>query len=255
MHVTSSVPVGAGLSSSAALICSVAVAATGTGGAQVLDACIRAEREGVGAPTGGLDQTVALLAVARHALLLDFSTGSRTPVPWDPDRAGLELVVVDTGTRHSHTTGGYGDRRREGEAALAADPDVEDALLRRRRRHVRTENDRVLSVVDALAAGDWARVGRHFTESHASLRDDYEVSCPELDLTVDAALTGGALGARMTGGGFGGCALVLVPTDRRDAVLAGVHEALTGRGWTAPVFLPTVGGTAAEPLAALTAGW
>jgi galactokinase len=232
--VDSAVPVGAGLSSSAALICAVATAVSDTAPGDLVDPCVRAESEGVGAPTGGMDQAVSLLARPGHALLLDFTTGERRHVPWRPDRAGLELVVVDTRTRHAHADGGYRDRRVESERAMAAAPGDPDEVGARRRRHVESENARVRRVVAALAADDWADVGTALTESHASLRDDYEVSCAELDLVVDTALAEGAVGARMTGGGFGGCAIALVPGDRRQALLAGVGEAFAYRRWEAP---------------------
>jgi len=254
VYVDSQVPMGSGLSSSAALICAVATAVAGgrLSPDELVEAAIRAETEGVGAPTGGLDQTVSVLARIGHALLLDFAAGHDRVaghVPWLPESAGLTLLVVDTGVRHSHADGGYGNRRGESEAAAAAlgvaslgdatDPEsLADPLLARRARHVVTEIARVRRVVDAVEAADWTAVGRLFTASHISLRDDFEVSCPELDAVVDAALVSGGLGARMTGGGFGGSAIVLAPQDDLERIGAAVTQALGELGAT-PTFLPS----------------
>jgi galactokinase len=258
--VDSRVPLGAGLSSSAALECAVAIAVAATVGADLDDAlrsrlvkaCMRAESEVAGAPTGGMDQTVALFAQPESALLLDCRDWSTRQVPWDPTSAGLSLLVVDTRASHSLSDGGYESRRQDCETAarllgVALLRDVEDQeaalaalgdeTVRRRVRHVFTEIDRVTQAVEQLAAGDYAGLGRTFTASHVSLRDDYEVSCAELDAVVDAALAQGALGARMTGGGFGGSAIALVPDDRVDAVEKQVLAAFAEHGWTEPAFL------------------
>lgn len=236
VHVESNVPVGAGLSSSASLICAVARGVSSAPSEELVAPAISAETVHVGAPTGGLDQTVSLLARSDHALLLDFTTAERTHVPWRPADADLALVVVDTGVRHAHTSGGYGDRRAEAEAALAH-PDSPDPVLQRRRRHVESENARVRTLVTALHEGDWQAVGDAMTSSHRSLRDDHEVSCEELDVVVEESLAHGALGARMTGGGFGGSAIVLLPTTGIAALVGGVSAAYAARGWDAPVFL------------------
>ena len=262
--VDSRVPVGAGLSSSAALECSVALAvAELTGGERARDGddlrasltrdCMRAESEVAGANTGGLDQTIALFGQDASALLLDCRDWSRRQVPWDPAAAGLTLLVVDTRAEHSHATGGYGSRRKSCEDAarllhvdllrdvLVADQD--DALarldgdMRRRVRHVFTEIARVEQAVAQLEAGDTKGLGATMTASHESLRDDFEVSCAELDVVVDVALAHGALGARMTGGGFGGSAIALVPTDAVDEVGEAVTAAYADRGWPAPGLL------------------
>ncbi len=246
--VDSTVPVGAGLSSSAALICAVALATSSAPVEELVAPCVRAESEEVGAPTGGLDQTVALLGAAGHALLLDFASGARQQVPWEPGRAGLELLVVDTRTRHEHAAGGYADRRRESEKALAARADELSPLHHRRLRHVVSENARVSALVAALHGGDWPRVGALMTASHESLRHDFEVSCAELDVVVDTALAHGALGARMTGGGFGGCAIVLCPVSLRDAALAGISTAYAGHGWPQPAALLATASAAATRL-------
>ena len=250
------VPLGSGLSSSAALICSSALAMCAAAGIdpdrrELVAATMRAESEVAGAPTGGLDQTAALLAEAGHALLIDFRDHTTRTVPWRPDDAGLTLLVVDTRASHSHADGGYGSRREECEAAARElgvpslreatvdDLDrLDDERLRRRARHVVTEVQRVADTVSALGAGDWTRVGALFTASHASMRDDFEISCAELDVVVDTALADGALGARMTGGGFGGSAIALVPAERVDQVTDRVAAAFADHGWGAPGVLP-----------------
>lgn len=254
LSVESTVPIGAGLSSSAALECAVAVAITGLVGRdltpelrhELVAVCRRAESEVAGAPTGGLDQSAVLLSSPGAGLLIDFETGETrdVPLPWGED--GLTLVVVDTQVSHALTDGGYGARRDDCERAArvlglaslrrATLPDLErlDPRLRSRARHVVTENARVASAVTALEAQDWVVLGGLLTASHESLRDDFEVSCPELDLVVATALEGGALGARMTGGGFGGSAIALVPTERVDAVRRAVDVAFAAAGFAAP---------------------
>lgn len=262
--VASSVPLGAGLSSSAALTCAVALAALGAVGAELpLDrvrrACMRAESEVAGVPTGGMDQTVALHARAGSALLLDFTSGHRRPVPWHPRSAGLDLLVVASGVRHALAEGGYAARRAECERAAdalgvdslsqATTGGVErlpDPVLRRRARHVVAENRRVREAVAALEADDWPAFGAAMTASHCSLRDDFEVSCPELDTIVSTALRAGALGARITGGGFGGSAVVLVPGGEVRSVATAVDRGLAALGAGPATYLSTgAGGTAA----------
>jgi len=259
--VESRVPVGAGLSSSAAIECSVALGAVTLAGVEVDDevrgrlvrACMRAEAEVAGAPTGGMDQTVALLARADAALLLDCRDWSTRQVPWAPADAGLALLVVDTRASHALTDGGYGARRSDCEEAarrlgvdLLRDVDdpqaalaelAEDERVQRRVRHVFTELDRVRRTVELLEAGDMAGTGPLLTASHLSLRDDYEVSCAELDVVVETALATGALGARMTGGGFGGSAIALVAADALEDVAAAVCAAYDAHDWPAPGLL------------------
>jgi len=247
----SAVPQGAGLSSSAALECAVATAVSGLVGgidpAVVVAAAMRAEAEVVGAPTGGMDQTVAMYADAGHALLIDFADGSRRPVPWSPE--GLALLVMNTGVSHALADGAYADRRRDCETACAelgvgslrevapGEVPAGEETWKRRARHVTSENARVESFLEAAAQLDWDRAGALMTASHRSLRDDYAVSCAELDLTVDVALAQGALGARLTGGGFGGCAIALVPEGRVSAVTTALGTAYSKQGWDPPTFL------------------
>ncbi|GGB83741.1 galactokinase [Knoellia flava TL1] len=260
--VDGQVPLGAGLSSSAALECSVAAAASELFGLGLLEsaegrevlaaACQRAENDIAGAPTGGMDQAAAMHCTPAHALRLDCRDGASTQVPFDLDAHDVVLLVTDTRASHALADGQYGARRDSCEKAadllgvatlrevvgrpldetLAALPDDE---LRRRTRHVVTEIERVDSVVDALREGDLAEVGRLFVVSHESLRDDYEVSCTELDLVVDTAVSEGALGARMTGGGFGGSAISLVRAGDVDRVTAAIEEAFTQARLAPPV--------------------
>lgn len=258
--VDGQVPIGAGLSSSAALECAVALAASRVAGVEVdredlVTVCVRAENDFVGARTGSMDQTVALFAEAGHALLVDFRDTSRRLVPWRPPG---ELLVVDTKVQHALAGGEYAARRSDCEEAaglLGVERLVdasEEALagleerLRRRARHVRAEQARVDAAVAAIRDDDWQRLGELMTASHMSLRDDYEVSCAELDVAVDAALSAGALGARMTGGGFGGCAIALVPPGLGQVVRAAVTGAFLDRGLVAPEFLDGTAGPAAR---------
>jgi galactokinase len=260
VEVDSRVPVGAGLSSSAAIECAVALGVAAVTGVEVdadvratlVRACMRAEAEVAGAPTGGMDQTVSLFAEAERAVLLDCRDWSRRQVSWDPSGSDLALLVVDTRASHSLSDGGYESRRKDCEqaaaqlgVALLRDVEDEQAALaaltddrvRRRVRHVFTENARVLASVKHLEAGDYAAFGTEMTASHASLRDDYEVSVAELDVVVDTALAHGALGARMTGGGFGGSAIALVPAGDLEDVGQAVGAAYAERGWPAPGLL------------------
>ena len=242
--VTSDVPPGAGLSSSAALECAVAVALRDLWDAP-LDArelalvAVRAEHEFAGVPCGLMDQLASMLGREGHALLIDTRSLDVEPVPFPP--TGVTAVIVDTGTSRDLAGSAYAERRAACEEAartlgVRALRDVTlDALERarprldevvfRRARHVVTENARVLEAADALRAGDLARLADAMAGSHRSLRDDYEVSTPELDLAVDAALRGGATAARMTGAGFGGAVVALVPDDAADAVRDAVVSA------------------------------
>lgn len=251
----SDVPIGAGLASSAALSCSVALACNdlyglALGATRLALAAQRAENDFVGAPVGVMDQLATMHGRPGHALFLDARSLAVEPVPIDPHAANLELLVVDTRATHALVGGEYAARRRDCEAAtrllgrslrdivtvsdLACLADADNRLFRRA-RHVVTENARVLDVVAALRLGaDPRRIGPLLTVSHASLRDDFEVSCAELDCAVDAALAAGAYGARMTGGGFGGCAIALVEAHAVDEVSTAVRRAFAVRRFTQP---------------------
>jgi len=255
LYVDSTVPVGAGLSSSAALECAVGAALLDLVGAPLgqplVEAAIRAETEIVGAPTGGMDQTVAVHGEAGAALLIDFASGERTLVPLDLD--GHALLVTDTRVSHALTDGGYGSRRDDCEAAArhlgvgtlrdATSDQVEglaDERIQRRARHVVSEIQRVTGTVAALRANDWVEVGRLFDASHRSMRDDFEISCPELDVAVAVAVEAGAVAARMTGGGFGGSSVAVVPEERVDAVTRAIDTAFALEGFRAPGHLRAV---------------
>ncbi|MET8318202.1 galactokinase [Rhodococcus erythropolis] len=266
LAVDSSVPVGAGLSSSAALTCSVALAVNELHDSpftrdELVQICIQAENDGVGAPTGGMDQTIALFARPSTALLLDCLDGSTEPIPFELHGAGYELIVIDTRVKHSLADGQYGLRRSQCVDAAAAigvgslreatadqAETVRDPILRARARHVVTEIERTRKTAELLRRNRFSDVGELFDNSHASLRDDFEVSCEELDVAVAAARRGGAIGARMTGGGFGGSAIALVPEGSHAEVIASVSRDFAARGWRAPHFLDVVAGGSAARL-------
>lgn len=289
----SCVPLGGGLSSSAALECATAVALDevcglglagsaqepdDAGRARLVASCVRAENEMAGAPTGGMDQSASMRCAAGHALLLDCRTGEAEQVPFDLAVDGLALLVIDTKAKHSLVDGQYASRRASCEKAAAllgvellADlgvPELEEALSRlaasgaedapvlvQRTRHVVTEIQRTRDLVDLLRdgrplTGDKLRAaGALLDASHESLRVDYEVSCPELDVAVEAARAAGAHGARMTGGGFGGSAIALVDADAVDAVARAVVAAYAAQGFTAPAFLDALPSAPAGRLA------
>jgi galactokinase len=220
--IESDLPQGAGLGSSGALevvvglaLCEVADFSLEP--LQLALACQRAERRAVGVPSGILDQAASLLGREGSALLLDCGTLEHR---WVELPGELAIIVVDSGERHAHEGSGYADRRRELEAG---DP--------RRIRHVETENERVRAAVDALEANDLNALGALFAASHTSLRDDYEVSTPALDRVVDAAIQAGAIGARMTGGGFGGSVVAVAERMRAEDVLATTLEETRTQGW------------------------
>ncbi|BBZ10568.1 galactokinase [Mycobacterium branderi] len=256
MSVTSDVEIGSGLSSSAALECAVVGAlACGVHIDRLEQARLaqRAENEYVGAPTGLLDQLAALFGEPSTALLIDFRELTVRPVPFDPEAAGVALLLIDSRARHTHAGGEYAARRASCERAAAAVgvPSLREvydvSALRavgdpadaRRARHVLTENQRVLDFVAALDDSDFVSAGRIFTASHASMRDDFEITTEHIDVIADAALRAGAFGARMTGGGFGGCVIALVPTERVDAVASAVRGAVHEAGYEQPVITRT----------------
>jgi galactokinase len=251
---------GAGLSSSAALECAVIMALAelyqlDAGRPELAALARRAENDFVGMPCGIMDQSASLLCQPGQALLLDCRSGETSGVPLDPPAAGLSLLVIDTRARHALSDGQYGARRRECEMAaralgVASLREITDAselagrlgdpVLYRRARHVTTENERVVQTARRLRAGEFGEAGTLLSQSHRSLRDDFEISWPQADVTVDAALAAGALGARMTGGGFGGCVIALLPAERADQARAAVSAAFTARAWPQPQFLDGV---------------
>jgi galactokinase len=251
----SDVPLGAGLSSSHAIECAVVTALndlTGAGLAaeDMVLATQRAENDFVGAPTGIMDQSASLRGAKGHAVFLDCRDQNASLVPFETEPAALVLLVIDTKVQHSHADGGYASRRASCELGaevmgVKALRDLQvgdleeasgllDAVTFRRVRHVVTENDRVLQTVERLSAEGPGAIGALLDASHASMRDDFEISCPELDLAVDTARANGAIGARMTGGGFGGAAIALTPVAAEQAVRAAVVQAFAGAGFTAP---------------------
>lgn len=255
LAIASDVPIGAGLSSSAAIECAVAVALNELWGLglermELVLACQRAENIAVGAPTGMMDQAASLFGIEDHAVLLDCESHEVQTVELGLAAAGLSIMVIDSKVEHSHATGGYKERRADCERGAAelgletlraltpADLPRAKSLLSdrvyRRVRHVVTENERVLNTVKTLASAGPKAIGDLLLASHASMRDDFEISVPEIDAAVDAAVGAGALGARLTGGGFGGASIALVPTAKWDDIAAAVQEALGSRSMQAP---------------------
>lgn len=248
--IDSTVPPGAGLSSSAALLSALTLGQSDlTVGRmppmEVARLAHAAENDFVGAPTGGMDQVVAMLGVADHAVLFDTMDQSTELVPLDPTAADLSFVVIDTGVRHDHGVGDYGDRRSECRAAAAAlgvtslrsatdASGIADPTLAARARHVISDSARVLTMAAALSEGDWDAVGLLMVEGHQSYRDDFEASCPEADLAVEALVGAGALGARLTGGGFGGSVIALCTTDDLPSNVAAVRNAYADAGLPPP---------------------
>jgi galactokinase len=251
--VDGDVPLGAGLSSSAALECAVAIAVNdlcdaGFERLQLARAGQRAEHDVVGAPVGIMDQLAALLGQDDHGVLLDCATLESTLFPLPLRETGTQLVVIDTGVRHDLADGSYADRRHSCEAAaeqLGVDHlarvaperlgEIDDEVTRRRARHVVTEQRRVHDVVRAMYRQEMTAVGAALTQSHASLRDDFEISVPELDGAVEAALDAGALGARLIGGGFGGCVLALTAATEVTRVFEAVTRRAAEHDWPEPL--------------------
>ena len=256
--IDADLPAGAGLSSSAALECATALALTGlyqvpVPRRELAALARRAENEFAGVPTGMMDQIAALLCRAGHALLLDCRTGTGTVIPLDPAAAGLMLLIIDTRARRALADGRYAQRRRACEQAASALgvrslrdlteealAGLSDPSLRRLCGHVVAENRRVLQAADLLRADDQAAVGPLLTASHRSFRDQFGVSWPQADEAVEAALGAGAAGARMTGGGFGGCVVALASAERAPHVRAAVTNRYTHNNWPVPHYLDAV---------------
>ncbi|MFI1653008.1 galactokinase [Streptomyces avidinii] len=271
LHVRSDVPTGAGLSSSAALEVATALALTDLyeiplTRPELAVLARRAENAYVGVPCGIMDQMASACATEGHALHLDTRTLEQRGIPFDCASAGLSLLVIDTRVKHALADGAYAQRRAschraaetlglpalrdipyEGlERALAR---LDDPVQRKRVRHVVTENERVLRIEELLRAGRLRKAGPLLTEGHVSLRDDYEVSCPELDLAVATADTAGAYGSRMTGGGFGGSALALIEAEAEQTVTRAVTEAFRRADFAPPHITPAAPSPGATRLA------
>ncbi|WP_425832779.1 galactokinase [Streptomyces fractus] len=266
IHLASTVPTGAGLSSSAALEVVTAYAMNdlyelGLDGAELAVLAQRAENAFVGVPCGVMDQMASSCATEGHALHLDCRDLSIRQVPFDLAAQGLQLLVVDTRVKHELGDGAYAERRagcEEGARVLGVShlrdvPYAElgrsvaelelagvDEKVVRYVRHIVTDDHRVEQVIELLDAGDVRAIGPVLVQGHVSLRDDLRISCPELDLVVGTAMASGALGARMTGGGFGGSAIVLVESDEADTVTKAITAAFAEAGFTSPRVFPAV---------------
>ena len=266
--LTSDVPEGAGLSSSAALECSVLTALADLNDLDIADLdraklARRAENVFVGAPTGLMDQAASTLCTAGHALFFDCRTDDAEQVRFDTAGADLEILVLDTKTPHALVDSEYAARRASceeaarilGVAALRDVTDLDSALkrlsdpvIRRRVRHVVTENDRVLQAVEVLRAGRIADLAPLLDASHASMRDDFEITVPQVDLAVEVARASGALGARMTGGGFGGCIMALVPAGDVERVAGEIASSFADAGFAPPAHFAAVPSAGARRL-------
>ena len=254
-YITSDVPVGAGLSSSAAIECSIAAALNDVWQAGKTEQELaligqRAENEIVGAPTGMMDQTASMLAKRDAAVLLDCQSLETELVPLGLQERGLVVAVIDTRVAHRHADGGYKSRRdacergakRMGVESLRelSEADLPDAQEKlddetfRRCKHVVTENRRVIDAVDALKRGDMALLGQLLLQSHASMRDDFEISVTELDTAVELAMEVGAVGARMTGGGFGGAAIAIIDASKMELLTEHCKAIFAKKGFAEP---------------------
>jgi galactokinase len=259
--VDGGVALGAGLSSSAALECSIATALNqlfnvGLSLPQLARLAQRAENEYVGVPCGIMDQSVSLMAQTGSALLLDCRDLSTEQIPLDLASAGLELLIIDTRAHHALVDGGYAERRASCESAAAKlgvkalrDCTISDLAAARekltdleymRAEHVVNDIARVHQTVNSLKENDFVNVGRILTESHASLRDRFEISCPELDLAVDVALANNSLGGRMIGGGFGGSAIALFKVADIEPAKLAIAAAFKSAGFTEPRFFTSL---------------
>lgn len=261
------VPQGAGLSSSAALEVVVGTALNelyglGLTRMEIALAAQKAENDFVGMPCGIMDQAASALGEEGKALFMDCRSLGTRSIPFDLASHGLQLLIINTGVHHELADGQYARRRRDCENAakrLGVDSlrdvtDLAGALAklsgdeRRRTQHVVTENHRVEAVIGLLRAGAVREIGALLNASHLSLRDQFEVSCAELDVAVESAVRGGARGARMTGGGFGGSAIALVTDDRVESVRESVTGAYAERGWAAPEIYPATPAAGARRL-------
>jgi galactokinase len=261
------VPLGAGLSSSAALECSVATAVNhlfnlGFSLEDLARLTQKAENQYVGVPCGIMDQSVSLMATNGSALLLDCRDLSTRNIPFDVASSGLELLIIDTQAHHALTDGGYAERRAscESVATKLGIKSMRELTMTQldssknslshveyiRARHAVTEMQRVLECVEALSQANFERVGQLINQSHASLRDDYTVSCPELDTAVDAALAAGALGSRMVGGGFGGSAIALIEASKTAETINKIEKAFADKKFKAPRFFTSLPSQGAE---------
>lgn len=268
IFIDGKVPLGAGLSSSAALECSIATALNelfelGHDVRELARLTQKAENDYVGVPCGIMDQSISLMGKAGHALLLDCRDLSTKLVPMDLSASGLELLIIDTQAHHSLVDGGYAERRAACESAAAKlgksmrELDIQELEANKtkltdieyhRVRHAVTEIARVLDCVKALELNDFNTVGNLINQSHISLRDDYNVSCPELDTAVFASLSAGALGSRMVGGGFGGSAIALIRKSDIEKTKSAVEKAFTDKGFKAPRFFQSLPSEGAEIL-------
>jgi galactokinase len=263
------VPLGAGLSSSAALECSVATAMNHLFGMgynleELARLTQKAENQYVGVPCGIMDQSVSLMATQGFALLLDCRDLSTKNIPFDVASSGLELLIIDTQAHHALTDGGYAERRASCESVVAKlgitslreltmeQLEKSRGLLTEtefvRARHAVTEMQRVLDCVKALSDSNFELVGELLNQSHASLRDDYTVSCSELDTAVEASLTAGALGSRMVGGGFGGSAIALIQESKTTETIKAIEKAFSSKRFKAPRFFTSLPSQGAELL-------
>jgi galactokinase len=269
MSITSDVEMGSGVASSAALECAVLGALITAAGLRIdrvelARIAQRAENDYVGAPTGLMDQLAALCGEPRKALMIDFRELTVRPVAFDPEASNMALLLVNSRAPHQHAGGEYASRRSSCERAaadlgvsslrevqdmgvttLAAVADPVDA---RRARHILTDNQRVLDVVAALEESDFTAVGRLFNASQASMRDDFEITTDQIDLIADTAVEAGALGARMTGGGFGGCVIALAALDKADRIADTIRDAVGAAGYNPPTITGTRAGQGAELL-------